>query len=32
MIQKATALIMAQSYVQNDAKLSQKKHGKKIDH
>ena len=32
MIQKATALIMAQNYVQNDAKLSQKKPGEKMDH
>ena len=32
MIQKATALIMAQNYVQNGAKLSQKKPGEKMDH
>ena len=32
MIQKATALIMAQSYVQNGAKLSQKKSSEKMDH
>ena len=32
MIQKATALIMVQNYVQNGAKLSQKKPGEKMDH
>ena len=32
MIQKATALIMAQNYVQNGTKLSQKKPGEKMDH